>query len=335
MANLQDLNRRIKSFTNTRKITKAMEMVSAAKLRRAQTRIETLRPFADALIVLTVRVTKGMQAPSQHPLLDERETKKVGIVMMTGDGGLAGAFNANVLRRSLQLRTEWEAKGAEVSWLVVGKKGASSLRFRGFELDAAWRDFTANPHFRDAERIGVTLVEKFAAAEYDKVVLVYNHFESAVTQHVIVQDLLPLTDELLVQAMSGFKVRDFQGNPNRTTRPALISGDGNMHLGDALKNGEQKPEGDHGDAKYSPDWHFEPDQAQLLDRLLPTYVEQTVFRALLESTASEHGSRMSAMRSATENAGDLIDALTLQRNRARQAAITQEILEVVAGADAL
>lgn len=334
MANLQDLNRRIKSFSNTRKITKAMEMVAAAKLRRAQTRIETLRPFADALIELTVRVTKGMQAPSQHPLLVEREPEKVAIIMFTGDSGLAGAFNANVLRRSLQVQTEWEAKGASVHWLVVGKKGAGSLNFRGYTLDATWRDLTANPNFRHAEQISSELIEKFTGGDYDKVVMIYNHFETAVTQHVMVQDLLPLSDELLMQAMSGFKVIDFETNPERTTRAALISGDGKTHIGDALRGGSGEHDG-AGDGKYKPDWHFEPDQAMLLDRLLPTYVEQTIFRALLESTASEHGSRMSAMRSATENAGDLIDALTLQRNRARQAAITQEILEVVAGADAL
>lgn len=296
MANTQDLNRRIGSVTNTRKITRAMEMVAAAKLRRAQDRIQTLRPFAEALVELTARVAVGARDAVNHPLLEQREVKTVALVMYTGDRGLAGALNANILKRSLALKAEWEAKGAAVRFIGVGRRGEGSLRFRGIELDASYTGITDNPRFRDAEAIAGRVVDGFRSGEYDHVQVVYNHFDSAISQTVIAQDLLPLTDELLQQAVEG-------AHPSS-----------------------------HG---VDPDWEFEPSEDGLLDRLLPTYVEQTCYRALLESTASEHGARMTAMRNATDNAGDILDALTLERNRVRQAAITQEILEIVAGADAL
>ncbi len=296
MANTQELNRRIGATTNTRKITRAMEMVAAAKLRRAQDRIQTLRPFAQALVELTARVAVGAKDAVNHPLLERREVKSVALVMYTGDRGLAGALNANILKRSLALKAEWEQKGAEVHFIGVGRRGEGSLRFRGIELDASYTGITDSPRFRDAEAIAGRVIDGFRAGEYDHVQVVYNHFDSAISQTVIAQDLLPLTDELLQSAVEG--------------RHAASEG-------------------------VDPDWEFEPSEEGLLDRLLPTYVEQTCYRALLESTASEHGARMTAMRNATDNAGEILDALTLERNRVRQAAITQEILEIVGGADAL
>jgi F-type H+-transporting ATPase subunit gamma len=275
-----------------------MEMVAAAKLRRAQDRIQTLRPFADALLELTARVAVGARDAVNHPLLQRRDVKTAAIVMFTGDRGLAGALNANILKRSLQLKSEWEANGIEVQFVTVGRRGGGSLRFRGIEAapGAAFEGITDSPRFRDAERIAGRVLDGFRSEEFDKAVLVYNHFDSAISQTVMVQDLLPLTDELLRSAVSG----EHQAS-----------------------------------AGVDPDWEFEPSEDDLLDRLLPTYVEQTCYRALLESTASEHGARMTAMRNATDNAGEILDALTLERNRVRQAAITQEILEIVAGADAL
>jgi len=298
MANTQDLNRRIGSVTNTRKITRAMEMVAAAKLRKAQERIVMLRPFADALLELTARVAVGAKGAANHPLLERREVKTAAIVMYTGDRGLAGALNANILKRSLALKAEWEAQGITVDFVTVGRRGGGSLAFRGIDAiaGAAFEGITDSPRFRDAERIAGRVMDGFRSGEFDKAVLVYNHFDSAISQTVMTQDLLPLTDELLASAIGG-------------DHPARVGVD--------------------------PDWEFEPSEDALIDRLLPTYVEQTCFRALLESTASEHGARMTAMRNATDNAGDILDALTLQRNRLRQAAITQEILEIVAGADAL
>ncbi len=296
MANTQELNRRISATTNTRKITRAMEMVAAAKLRRAQDRIQTLRPFAEALVELTARVAVGARDAVNHPLLERREVKTVAIVMYTGDRGLAGALNANILKRSLALKAEWEATGAEVRFIGVGRRGEGSLRFRGIELDASYTGITDSPRFRDAEAISGRVIEGFRNGEYDHVQVVFNHFDSAISQTVMAQDLLPLTDELLASAVRG------------------------------------EHEASQG---VDPDWEFEPSEEGLLDRLLPTYVEQTCYRALLESTASEHGARMTAMRNATDNAGEILDTLTLERNRVRQAAITQEILEIVGGADAL
>ncbi len=296
MANTQELNRRISATTNTRKITRAMEMVAAAKLRRAQDRIQTLRPFAEAIVELTARVAVGASDGVNHPLLERRDVKTVALVIYTGDRGLAGALNANILKRALALKAEWEAKGATVRFIGVGRRGEGSLRFRGIELDASFTGITDSPRFRDAEAIGARVIDGFRSGEYDHVQVVYNHFDSAISQTVMAQDLLPLTDELLASAVEG-------------SHPAS--------------------EG------VNPDWEFEPSEDALLDRLLPTYVEQTCYRALLESTASEHGARMTAMRNATDNAGEILDALTLERNRVRQAAITQEILEIVGGADAL
>ncbi|MCW2928275.1 MAG: synthase gamma chain, partial [Thermoleophilia bacterium] len=246
MANTQDLNRRIGSVTNTRKITRAMEMVAAAKLRRAQDRIQTLRPFAEALIELTARVAVGAQNAVNHPLLERREVKTVAIVMYTGDRGLAGALNANILKRSLLLKQEWEAKGATVRFLGVGRRGVGSLKFRGIEVDSAYTGITDSPRFRDAEAIAGRVVDCFREGTYDHVMVVYNHFDSAISQTVMAQDLLPLTDELLAQAVRG------------------------------------EHEASTG---VDPDWEFEPSEEGLLDRLVPTYVEQTCYRALLESTA--------------------------------------------------
>jgi len=296
MATLEDLTRRIRSVNNTRKITRAMEMVAAAKLRRAQDRIQTLRPFAEALVELTARVAVGARNAVNHPLLERREVKTVAIVMYTGDRGLAGALNANILKRSLALKAEWEAQGAVVRFIGVGRRGEGSLRFRGIDLDASYTGITDSPRFRDAEAISGRVIEGFRSGEYDHVQVVFNHFDSAISQTVMAQDLLPLTDELLESAVRG------------------------------------EHEASQG---VDPDWEFEPSEEGLLDRLLPTYVEQTCYRALLESTASEHGARMTAMRNATDNAGEILDTLTLERNRVRQAAITQEILEIVGGADAL
>jgi F-type H+-transporting ATPase subunit gamma len=299
MANTQELNRRIGSTTNTRKITRAMEMVAAAKLRRAQNRILALRPFAEALLELTARVAVGVGGSINHPLLEQRELKRAVIVMYTGDRGLAGALNANILKRSLQLKKDWEAAGVAVDFITVGRRGGGSLAFRGIEVavGSAFEGITDSPKFRDAEHIANKVITGFRDGDFDKAVLVYNHFDSAISQTVVTQDLLPLTDELLAQALKG--------------------------------------EHEAVEGQIDPDWEFEPSEDALLDRLLPTYVEQSCFRALLESTASEHGARMTAMRSATDNAGEILDALTLERNRLRQAAITQEILEIVAGADAL
>jgi F-type H+-transporting ATPase subunit gamma len=295
MASVQDIRRRIRSVRNTRKITRAMELVAAAKLRRAQTRIEAMRPYADRMLELMAGTARASSSVRGLPLLQTREQEQaVAIVPLTGDRGLAGAFNAQVLRQAFAIERRLRGEGVEVRWLVAGKKGRSTLRFRRYELEQTWTGFSDRPSYSDAQAIANRLAELYASEEVDQVVIVYNHFVSALVQKVVEQDLLPIPEQLL----------------------------------------EREEEGAH-EAALLGDFIYEPEPEEILERLLPVYVETELYRALLESAASEQGARMTAMRNASNNASDLIGSLTLEMNRARQAEITQEILEVVAGADAL
>jgi F-type H+-transporting ATPase subunit gamma len=282
LASVQDIRRRIRSVGNTRKITRAMELVAAAKLRRAQTRIEAMRPYAERMQELMVGVARASTSLRGLPLLQRRDVRKAAILPLTGDRGLAGAFNAQILR----------AEGVEPRWLVAGKKGASTLRFRRYDVEQAWTGFSDSPHYSDAQAIAHRISELYAEEEVDQVVVIYNHFESALTQRVVTQEVLPIPESLL------------------------------------------EGEDEHEQTLFG-DFIYEPEPEQILERLLPVYVETELYRALLESAASEQGARMTAMRNASKAAQELIDNLTLAMNRARQAEITQEILEVVAGADAL
>jgi F-type H+-transporting ATPase subunit gamma len=294
MATVQDLKRRIRSVGNTRKITKAMELVASARLRRAQARIEAVRPYADRMLEL-MGVTARAAGSVRLPLLERRETvSRVALLPITADRGLAGAFNAQVLRRALALERELTAEGVEVKWLVAGRRGRSSLTFRGYELTQAWQGFSERPEYADAQAIARRGAELYANEEVDRVVVIYNHFQSALVQLVTVQDLLPIPEKVV------------QGGEDDAEQAAMRG-----------------------------DFIYEPEPEQILERLLPVYVETELYRALLESAASEQGARTTAMRNASSNAGELISSLTLAMNRARQAEITQEILEVVAGADAL
>jgi F-type H+-transporting ATPase subunit gamma len=294
MATVQDLKRRIRSIRNTRKITKAMELVASARLRRAQARIEAMRPYADRMMELMIGTARASTSLRGLALLQRREVRTAAIVPLTGDRGLAGAFNAQVLRRAFALERQLRSDGVEVRWLVAGKKGRSTLRFRRYELEQAWTGFSDRPSYADAQAIANRLAELYASEEVDRVVIVYNHFVSALVQKVVEQDVLPVPEQLLERR-------------EEEAREAALLGD----------------------------FIYEPEPEQILERLLPVYVETELYRALLESAASEQGARMTAMRNASGNAADLIDSLTLEMNRARQAEITQEILEVVAGADAL
>ena len=295
MATIQDIKRRLRSVGNTRKITKALELVAAAKLRRAETRIAAMRPYAERMRELMIGTARA--TPSrQFPLLEEREdARSIAIVPVTGDRGLAGPFNSQVVRRSLALAQEARAQGLEVKWAVVGKKGQSTLRFRRFPIAEAWTGFTDEPAHADARAIAHKVAELFIEREVDRVVMVYNHYVSPLTQTVEVEDLLPIPRSIL------------DDEEEKSAYEIALEGD----------------------------FIYEPEPEQILERLLHSYLETSVYRALLESAASKHGAQMTAMRSASKNAGELIDTLTLDMNRARQAAITQEILEVVAGADAL
>jgi F-type H+-transporting ATPase subunit gamma len=295
MATVQDIRRRIRSVANTRKITRAMELVAAAKLRKAQARIEGMRPFADRMLELMAGTARASSSVRGLPLLQKREQERaVALVPLTGDRGLAGAFNSQVLRRSLALERQLRAEAKQVRWVGVGRKGVGSLRFRRFELAGDFAGFTDQPAYADAQAIAHRLAELYTNEEVDRVTIVYNAFESALVQRVTVRDVLPLSEDLL-----------------------------------ETDEAEREQETLHGD------FIFEPEPEEILARLLPVYLETELYRALLESAASEHGARMTAMRNASKNAEELIDDLTLRMNRARQAEITQEILEVVAGADAL
>ena len=295
MASVQDYKRRIRSVRNTRKITRAMELVAAAKLRRAQSRIEAMRPYAETMRELISGVGRAAGSVRGLPLLQQRETTSATLLVpLTGDRGLAGAFNAQVMRRAFALDRQLTAEGQTVRWLGVGKKGRSTLTFRRRELSGSFVGFTDAPAYSDAQGIAHRAAELFVEGEVDRVVLVYNTFVSALTQSVTEQEILPIAADVLET-------------------------DEDERRDDALRG----------------DFIFEPEPEQILERLLPVYVETQIYRALLESSASEQGARMTAMRNASKNAAEMIDSLSLEMNRARQAEITQEILEVVAGADAL
>jgi F-type H+-transporting ATPase subunit gamma len=298
LASTQDLKRRVRSITNTRKVTKAMELVASARLRRSQQRIEAMRPYADRMLELMAGVSKAAGAV-RLPLLERREQiQTVAIVPVTADRGLAGGFNAQVIRRSLALMREQQGEGREVVWFSTGRKAASTLRFRRMNVSQSWTGFSERPDYSDAQTIAHAVSEAYVNGDVDVVYVVYNAFVSAPTQKVTVRELLPIPTEVLAGS---------EDDEARDERPEL----GN------------------------PDFIYEPEPAEILARLLPVYVETELYRALLESAASEQGARMTAMRNASKAAGELIDSLTLAMNRARQAEITQEILEVVAGADAL
>jgi F-type H+-transporting ATPase subunit gamma len=297
MASLKDIRGRIQSFKNMRKITRAMEMVAAARLRRAEQRIEALRPYADAIRRMTSRASQAAENIPSLPILEEKdEIRRVGLLLVTGDRGLAGPFNAQIIRAGNRRSAELRAEGVETIWYVSGRRGESSLKFRGFELGGAWTGFTDRPAFADARAIADGLASAYVDGKVDRVEITYNGYISAVRQEVRHETLLPLQQA------------------------------------DVLEGDEEESEEDiHRRAL----WIYEPDPEEILARLVPDYVEISIFRALLESTASEHGARMTAMRNASDNAAELIDDLTLEANRQRQAEITQEIMEVVAGAEAL
>ena len=295
MASLQDIRRRITSVKNTSKITRALELVAGARLRRAQSRIEEMRPYADRMQELMVGTARAAASFRNLALMQRRELKRVALLVVTGDRGLAGPFNGQVLRRAFELERQERAEGREVVWTVVGRKGASTLRFRRYELTGQWAGFVDKPGYHDAQAVAHRLAELYTENEVDRVVLVYNRFESALVQRVTTTDLLPIPEEVL------------EADEDGSAREQALRGD----------------------------FIYEPEPEEILRRLLPVYLETEIYRALLESAAAFLAAQMTAMRNASKNAGELIDRYTLQLNRARQAQITQEILEIVAGADAL
>jgi F-type H+-transporting ATPase subunit gamma len=303
VASQKEVRNRISSVKNIHKITRAMEMVAAARLRRAEQRIAAMRPYAQAIRKMTQRVSDASATIPRIALLEEREqVKRVGIILVTGDRGLAGAFNTNIIREGLRLKREFADQGAEISFSVVGRRGNSTLTFRGESITNSYVGFTDRPAFTDARGISRDVTTSYVDEELDRVELIYNRYVSPLTQYVRRQTLLPM-------------------------QQAEVFGEG-VPI-------EEEDDSELAEAHRKAYWDYEPEPEQLLPMLFEEYVDLSVYRALLESSASELGARMTAMRSAAENAQDMIEDLTLAMNRARQAEITQEILEVVGGAEAL
>jgi F-type H+-transporting ATPase subunit gamma len=297
----RDVKNRIASFKNVQKITRAMEAVSAARLRRAEQRIVALRPYAGALRRMTRQAAEaaGSGEAARMPLLSGHASEQnVGLLLVTADRGLAGAFNSQILRAGFRAGQDLEAEGMTPVWFASGRRGVSSLRFRNKEVTGAYTGFTDRPSYADARLIAEDLVAAYVDGKIDRVDIFYNAYVSALTQTMTRETLLPITEATIL------------GEDDEET-----------------ETGEQPA--------HRALVEYEPEPQEILRRLVPDYVEISIYRALLDSTASEHGARMTAMRSASENAGELIEDLTLELNRARQADITAEIMEVVAGAESL
>jgi F-type H+-transporting ATPase subunit gamma len=297
----RDVRNRIGAVQNIRKIARALEVVAAARLRLAEQRIEALRPYADAIRRMTRQAAEAAGTLPRLPILAEHEqVNAVGLLLVAGDRGLAGAFNSNIVRAGVAAGREHESEAHKLVYFASGRRPASSLTFRGFNPAESFTGFTDRPSYADARRIAERLTAGYIDGELDQVEIFYNHYISPLTQVVTRETLLPLQ------------------------RATLLDEGGEE---------EREAEDEKGGVRALVD--YEPDPEEILGRLVPDYVEISIYRALLESTASEHGARMTAMRSASDNAGTLIDDLTLEMNRARQAEITQEILEVVAGAEGI
>ncbi len=324
MASQRDVKNKIASVKNIQKITRAMEMVAAARLRRAEQRIEALRPYADALARMTRQAADAAGAEAQRvPLLREHESQtNVALLLITGDRGLAGGFNSQIIRAGTRLSAELGEDGLRTSWYATGRRGVSSLAFRGHELSSSYTGFADRPAYADASTIADDVIQAYIDNQIDRVEMIYNSYVSPLTQHVTRQTLLPLTQ----QAITGEPDGDGAAAPS--TRQRQSSGGQDGPAG-ARPSGEQSETRRRGSVEY------EPDPEQILRRLVPDYIEISIYRALVESAAGFFGAQMTAMRSASENAGEIITDYTLQMNRARQAEITQEIMEVVAGAEGL
>jgi F-type H+-transporting ATPase subunit gamma len=317
MASQRDVKNRISSVKNIQKITRAMEMVAAARLRRAEQRIAQLRPYAEAIRRMTFKAAKaaGAEATSFPLLVEHKKVEQVGLLLITGDRGLAGAFNSQIIRAGVRAGSDLVEQGLEPTWYATGRRGVSSLTFRGRELSGSYTGFTDRPGYADARRIADDLMTAYVDGRLDRVEILYNAYVSPLTQHVTRETLLPLSEPVLSgeEESAGVKAREEAHGAKGGSESARPEGGAGPH---ALVD-------------------YEPGPEEILKRLVPDYVEISIYRALLESTAGFFGAQMTAMRNASENAGTLIEQYTLAMNRARQAEITQEIMEVVAGAEGL
>jgi F-type H+-transporting ATPase subunit gamma len=298
-ATQREVRNRISAVKNIQKITRAMEMVAAARLRRAEQRIEALRPYARAIRRMTRQAAEAAGSVPRLPILAEHdELRSVGILFIAGDRGLAGAFNSQIVRAGIRAAREYEREGPRPVYYAVGRRPASSLTFRGMELAESFTGFTDRPSYSDARTIAERLMAAYVDGDLDRVEVFYNGYNSPISQVVRRETLLPLQQATVLEE-------------------------------------DEQDESDEPEPQHKALVDYEPSPEEILQRLVPDYVEISIYRALLESTASEHGARMTAMRNASKNAGEIIEDLTLEMNRARQAEITQEIMEVVAGAEGL
>ena len=287
MPTLLDFRRRIRSVKNTQQITRAMKFVAAARLRRAQEAALAARPYAKELARMLRSIMSRIEQP-EHPLLAHRPEQKILVVVLTGERGLAGAFNSNILRKANEFFRP--NKGKKLSVIPVGKKGRDALRKAGFHISAEYVNVLARVNFGTARDIASVVTDLYAKGEADSVYIVFSEFKTVMTPNLVLEKLLP------VEAMRA----DQESAVEQTSAQV--------------------------------DYIYEQPKEKLLDKLLPRYIETQILRAMLESSAAEHAARMTAMESATKNAGDVIEALTLHMNKVRQAAITKEIIEIVSGA---
>jgi F-type H+-transporting ATPase subunit gamma len=286
--NLKEIRTRIASVKNTQKITRAMKLVAAARLRKAQENITRMRPYAlETLKLLSSLAARAGEDEELHPLLARREPKHVMLIVLTSDRGLAGGFNASISKAAHKFYLDQVAEGAEMTVATIGRKGRDYLRRRNVKIENEFSNVYEDLSYDKASEIGDVMISEYASHNLDACYVAYNEFKSAISQKVVIEKLLPI-------------------------EPMEVE-----------------------DNETAVDYIYEPDQRTILDTLLPLYVNVEIYRALLESVASEHGARMTAMDSATTNAKDMIDKLTLQANRARQAAITTELMEIIGGAEAL
>ena len=296
----RDVRDRIGAVKNIQKITNALQLVAAARLRRAEQRIEALRPYASAIRRMTKQAAEAAGSVPALPIMDEHEQiRRVGLLLIAGDRGLAGAFNSNIVRAGAAAGRRYDADGRTAVYFASGRRPASSLVFRGLDVAEAFTGFTDRPSYADARRIAERLMAAYVDQEVDQVEIFYNGYISPISQVLRRETLLPLQQATVVEEED----EDSDSGADQPRHRALVD--------------------------------YEPEPEEILERLVPDYVEISIYRALLESTASEHGARMTAMRNASDNARELIQDLTLEMNRARQAEITQEILEVVGGAEGL
>jgi F-type H+-transporting ATPase subunit gamma len=298
-ASLRDIRKRIASVRSTRQITKAMKMVAAAKLRRAQENILANRPYA-AKMLEVLRSLAARTSPDAHPLLYRRDPKRIELVVLTSDRGLCGAFNMNLIQRAERFLAEEKAGAESLSLSFIGRKGRDYFRKKKVTIRQEYVNLYGKVDYALASRIGQDLVQSYVEERVDAIYLLYSEFKSAIQQRVVLEKILPLAADLLKEAGKG-----------KETPPAGAG------------------------VAASVDYIYEPSEVEILGKILPMYVEVQVYRALLESVASEFGALMTAMENATQNAGEMIDKLTLIYNKARQAAITKELIEIVSGAEAL